>query len=95
VSLDLLEEELSSADTLYTGHGDCGRPAGMISAQRRYLLHYRKTVRELAGGQSFLSKGGKEDLVRAMKEILSTDALEGFVAAGADAVASELSSEGR
>ena len=33
----------------------------------------------------------KEDLVRAMKEILPTDALEGFIAAGADAVASELS----
>ena len=93
-SLDLLEGELSSADILYAGHGDCGRPAGMISAQRRYLLHYRETVRELAGGRSFLSKGGKEDLFRAMKEILPTDALEGFVAAGADAVASELSSEG-
>ena len=90
-SLDVLEAELSARDILYPGHGDPGPPTGMISAQRRYLLRYRKTVRELSTGRPFLLPGDKEELVRAMKEILPTDALEGFIAAGADAVASELS----
>ena len=93
-SLDTLDEELSGADILYTGHGHSGRPLEMISAQRRYLLHYRETVRRLAGGRAFLSSDEKEVLVQAMKEILPTDALEGFIAPGADAVAFELSSRG-
>ena len=94
-SLEALEEELSGSDILYTGHGHSARPVEMISAQRRYLLHYRPTVRRLAGGRAFLSSDEKEDLVRAMKEILPTDALEGFIAPGADAVAFELSGRGR
>ena len=94
-SLEALEEELSGSDILYTGHGHSARPVEMISAQRRYLLHSRSTVRRLAGGRAFLSSDEKEDLVRAMKEILPTDALEGFIAPGADAVAFELSGRGR
>lgn len=90
-SLDILEKELSTSDTLYTGHGKPGRPLDLILAQRRYLLHYRETVRRLAGGETFLDAGEKADLVRAMKYLLPTDALEGFIAAGADAVAEELS----
>lgn len=93
-SLDILEAELSGEDILYAGHGDPGRPSFMISAQRRYLLHYRKTVRALSGGRPFLSTVAKDDLVRSMKEILPTEELESFIAAGADAVASELSAEG-
>ena len=82
-SLEALEEELSGSDILYT-EGHSGRPVEIISAQRRYLLHYRETVRRLAGGRAFLSSDEKEDLVPAMKEILPTDALEGFIAPGAD-----------
>ena len=93
-SLDILEKELSETDILYTGHGNPGRPAGLISAQRRYLLHYREVVRRLSEGRAFLDAEKKTDLVRAMKEILPTDDLEGFIASGADAVATELSAGG-
>lgn len=89
-SLDILEKELSASDILYSGHGSPGRPGDLIAAQRRYLLHYRKTIRILAGERTRLSAGEKVELVRAMKEILPTEALEGFITAGADAVAAEL-----
>lgn len=80
-SLEALEEELSGSDILYT-EGHSGRPVEIISAQRRYLLHYRETVRRLAGGRAFLSSDEKEDLVQAMKEILATDALGGALPPG-------------
>lgn len=93
-SLDVLEKELSEVETLYTGHGNAGRPVDLIYAQRRYLHHYRNAVRDLSKGRSSLDGEAKQELVRAMKAILPTDALEGFITAGSDAVASELSGEG-
>ena len=55
-SLEALEEALSGSDILYTGQGHSGRPVEMISAQRRYLLHYRSTVRHFSRGRRvFLS----------------------------------------
>ena len=93
-SLTLLEKNLSGSDILYTGHGKPGRPDDLIPFQRRYLLLYLETVRHLAGGKTFLSAGEKTNLVRTMKNLLPTDDLEGFIAAGADAVASGLSAGG-
>lgn len=89
-SLDILERELSGVETLYAGHGDSGRPLDLIDEQRRYLLHYRKMVGKLAKGRASLDAEAKKSLVWAMKEHLPTEALEVFIAAGADAVASEL-----
>ena len=89
-SLDILEKELNGVEILYAGHGDSGRPFEMIDEQRRYLLHYRKMVGKLAKGETSLDVEAKKNLVRAMKEHLPTEALEVFIAAGADAVASEL-----
>ena len=93
-SLDVIEKELQGVGTLYTGHGNPGPPMDLVASQRRYLLHYRKTVRNLSKGKSSLSAEAKKDLIRAMKEVLATDALECFITAGADAVASELSRKG-
>ena len=89
-SLDRLEEELSGTEILYTGHGNSGSPTGLIDGQRRYLRHYRETVRRLARGSGTLDADAKKELVRAMKTVLPTGDLEIFIAAGADIVAAEL-----
>lgn len=92
-TLDVLEAGLAGVATLYTGHGNAGQPEALIAAQRRYLKHYRNTVRELAKGADHLDDEAKAELSRAMKEILPTNDLDIFITAGADAVAAELAAE--
>lgn len=92
-SLTQLESILMPEDSIYTGHGQPGVPAMAIPEQRRYLEHYRQTVRLLACGRPWLDEAAKGALVREMNAYLGTDKLAVFVQAGADAVARELAEQ--
>jgi glyoxylase-like metal-dependent hydrolase (beta-lactamase superfamily II) len=88
-TLDRMERELSSVETIYPGHGAAGGRE-LFAAQREYLQLYRATVAKLAAGASALDDAQKAELVRVMKEKLPTDRLEFLIALGADAVAANL-----
>lgn len=86
--LDRLIEELGDT-RLYPGHGTAGG-AGLLIAQRQYLLMYRETVRRLAGGAPALSDAQKQELTDVMARFLPEAQLSWLVGLGADAVAAEL-----
>ena len=63
-SLTQLESYLKSDDTIYTGHGQPGRPTEVIFLQRQYLEHYRQEIRRLAQGKPLMDDKSKVALVR-------------------------------
>jgi glyoxylase-like metal-dependent hydrolase (beta-lactamase superfamily II) len=88
-ALDLLSSELRDAAVLYPGHGD---PTGLalLTAQRRYLTHYRTTVQRLADGAAVLSDAAKAELEAEMTSFLADAPLTWMIGLGADAIATEL-----
>jgi glyoxylase-like metal-dependent hydrolase (beta-lactamase superfamily II) len=80
---------LADVKTLYPGHGKPGS-LELIDMQKRYLLKYRATVKELANGATSLSDAAKQELVTRMEAFLPDAPLTFMIALGADAVASEL-----
>jgi glyoxylase-like metal-dependent hydrolase (beta-lactamase superfamily II) len=90
--LAALPEELSDARVLYPGHGT---PAGpeLLTAQRRYLLHYRSVVQELCADGGTLDEAAKAELEAKMCEYLPEAPLTWMIGLGADAVAAELAAE--
>lgn len=90
--LDRLENDLAGSRRLLPGHG---APTGLdvLADQRRYLLHYRELVRNLADGQPRLSDTGRIALERGMSRYLPGAPLRWMIGLGADAVAAELHHE--
>jgi glyoxylase-like metal-dependent hydrolase (beta-lactamase superfamily II) len=89
--LDPFKQKLQGlgVTTVYTGHGE---PGGLelFDWTRLYVDTYRKTVRELAAGQSSLSPEQKTALSQRMAAFLPGNALAQFVTRSADVVAAEL-----
>jgi glyoxylase-like metal-dependent hydrolase (beta-lactamase superfamily II) len=93
-NLEKVRGLVAGATAIYPGHGEPGS-ADILDRQEQYLIRYREEVAALAGGRPVLTDEEKKILVGRMKDALPTDKLEFLIGLGADAVASELSGEGR
>ena len=90
-SLRQLENDLQQVVQIYPGHGDSGG-VDLLKTQRRYLEEFRSQVRDLAGGQPYLSENKAKELQRRMINFLGHDKVARWVLEGANPVAKELAS---
>jgi glyoxylase-like metal-dependent hydrolase (beta-lactamase superfamily II) len=88
-NLDRTREALSSIMRIYPGHGPAGG-VELLGRQRLYLERYRHEVQKLANGRSTLTDADKARLTEQMTEYLPGGRINFLIAAGTDAVASEL-----
>jgi glyoxylase-like metal-dependent hydrolase (beta-lactamase superfamily II) len=93
-NLEYVRRLLAGAARLYPGHGN---PGGLelLDTQRDYLLAYCAAVKDLAQGQPMLTEEAKQRLVERMQAFRPGAGLEFMITLGADAVAAELTGEGR
>jgi glyoxylase-like metal-dependent hydrolase (beta-lactamase superfamily II) len=91
-ALDALPAALASTERLLPGHGAPAGPS-LLTAQRRYLVHYREAVRRLADGRPKLTDAAKEELEHVMTDFAPDLPLTWMIGLGADAVAAELAQE--
>ncbi|WP_330184050.1 MBL fold metallo-hydrolase [Nocardia sp. NBC_01503] len=87
-ALERLGTELAGL-TLYPGHGPAG-DAGLLAAQRKYLVMYREAVERLRGQADSLTEEQKGELAARMAEFEPGAGLGWLVPLGADPVAAEL-----
>ncbi|MER7841538.1 MBL fold metallo-hydrolase [Streptomyces sp. NPDC096040] len=90
-ALDRIARHLEGVP-LFPGHGPPG-DTSMLDAQRRYLMMYRETIKQLARGGLGLTDDQKQELTRTMAQYSPEARLEWLVGLGADAVAAELAAE--
>lgn len=88
-NLDRARDLLANITTIYPGHGQPGS-IDLIDSQKRYLLTYIDEVRQLSGGNSFLTEEAKIELTQRMEEFLPDAGLSFLIAQSADPVAAEL-----
>jgi len=91
-NLDSAHWALAGVALIYPGHG----PAGgleLLDQQRRYIEHYRESVRTLARGRTSLTDAEKGQLTEVMTTFLPKGRLTFLISNGADAVAAELAAE--
>jgi glyoxylase-like metal-dependent hydrolase (beta-lactamase superfamily II) len=89
-AIERAEEALAGVRTLYVGHGAPAAPA-VFAEQRRYLLMVREAIRGAADGRPALTEDEANGVASLMERYLPTAPLSWLVAAGASAVAAELS----
>jgi len=88
-NLDRARDLLANITTVYPGHGQPGS-IDLLDSQKRYLLTYIDTVRELSGGNSTLTEEAKRELTQRMEEFLPGAGLSFLISRSADPVAAEL-----
>lgn len=91
--LALLSVELGNVDTLFTGHGEPGKPTDLIASQIDYITTYRFQVTALANGSKQLTGGQKTHLKQSLIQAYPNHRLESFIPTGADSVAAEIVDE--
>jgi glyoxylase-like metal-dependent hydrolase (beta-lactamase superfamily II) len=88
-NLDRTREALAGVTRIYPGHGPAGG-SDLFERQRLYLERYREEIQKLANGRAALTEADKTRLTEQMTEYLPGGRINFLIAAGADAVASEL-----
>jgi len=89
-NLERTRAVLTGVMRIYPGHGPSGG-FELFERQRQYLERYRQEVQKLANERSTLTDVDKTRLTERMTEYLPEGKIKFLIAAGADAVASELS----
>jgi glyoxylase-like metal-dependent hydrolase (beta-lactamase superfamily II) len=88
-NLDKAQHLFGNISIIYPGHGKPGS-IDLLESQKKYLIAYSNSVKELSDGKPTLTEGAKKELTQRMEKFLPGAGLSFLIPLSADPVATEL-----